>query len=253
MDGVVKQMNALRNQGRGNSDRSLQFGAFTLVEMMVVVAIMGLLAGILIPVIASARNKGHQAACQNNLRQISLALELYRADFQDQFPGPGSKSTYGPQPEDWIWWQYGRGVTNSAIALYIEGIDPRIVTCPMDREARTMQGEGILPGDPYRYSYALTSYDMRNGENPGMATIITQNREVHPFRMSKILRPEAKLMLVEEARETIDDPRWVPEHSITNKVTERHGRRGNVVFADGHIETVTPGFGFNPTNSMPGL
>ena len=236
-----------------HSLREFGKGAFTLIEVLVVVAIIGILAGILMPVIASSKRKARQAQCMSNLRQISLGFQLYHGDFNDKFPGPGSKRTYGPQPEDWIWWQYGRGVTNSAIARYVSSFNPRIFTCPMDRDALTMQTQGALPDDPYRFSYALTSYDLRDGANPGMATIITQDRKEYAFRMSNILQPSAKLMLVEEDRETIDDPRWVPEYSITNRVTERHSKRGNVVFADGHSEAVTPGFGFNPTNSMPGL
>ena len=231
--------------------------AFTLVELLVVIGILGVLAGILLPVLASSKGKARQAQCQSHLRQIGLGLILYQGDNDDAFPAPGSREKYGPQPEDWIWWQYGRGVTNSMIASYLEGFRANMFTCPVDKEALAMQREGLLPRDPYRYSYALTSYDLgTNGgvlRNPGMATIITQAGEVYRFRSSQVLNPEGKLMLVEESRETIDDPRWVPQGVLTNRVSDRHRSRGNVVFADGHVDLVTPDFGLNPTNSLPGL
>lgn len=54
--------------------------AFTLIEMLVVLLIIGLLAAILFPVLKTARENGYQAACATNLQQIYLAVELYRKD-----------------------------------------------------------------------------------------------------------------------------------------------------------------------------
>lgn len=227
--------------------------AFTLVEMLVVIAVIGILAGLLLPVLGRAKDKGRQAACQGNLKQVAVAMALYHGDFQEQFPGAGSKQTYGPQPEDWIWWQYGRDVQKSAIAKYVSGFNARVFTCPGDSDARELQQQGFLIMDPYRYSYALTSYNLTNGMNPGMATIVTQTREKFPFYASSVRNPATKLMLVEEDRKTIDDPRWVPIGQEPNLVTTRHRSRGNVVFADGHQEVVTPDFGLNLTNSNPKL
>jgi prepilin-type N-terminal cleavage/methylation domain-containing protein/prepilin-type processing-associated H-X9-DG protein len=227
--------------------------AFTLVEMLVVIAVIGILAGLLLPVLSRAKDKGRQVVCQGNLKQVALAMAMYHGDFKDQFPGAGSKQTYGPQPEDWIWWQYGRDVEKSAIARYVSGFNARIFTCPGDKDARDLQAQGYLITDPYRYSYALTSYNLTNGMNPGMATIVTTAREKFPFYASQIRNPVGKLMLVEEDRRTIDDPRWVPIGKEPNLVTTRHRSKGNVVFADGHQEVVTPDFGLNLTNSNPRL
>jgi len=54
--------------------------AFTLIELLVVLAIIGLLAAILFPVLSKARESGYQASCASNLHQIYLAVELYRND-----------------------------------------------------------------------------------------------------------------------------------------------------------------------------
>lgn len=60
--------------------------AFTLIEMLVVLLIIGLLAAILFPVLKQARESGYQAACATNLHQIYLAVELYRKD-EGEYPG----------------------------------------------------------------------------------------------------------------------------------------------------------------------
>ncbi len=59
--------------------------AFTLIELLVVIAIISLLAAILFPVFATAREKGRQATCQSNLRQIGIAIRLYAQDADDTY------------------------------------------------------------------------------------------------------------------------------------------------------------------------
>lgn len=59
---------------------------FTLVELLVVVGILAVLAAILFPVFARAREKARAAQCTSNLKQLGLAIEMYSADYDDLFP-----------------------------------------------------------------------------------------------------------------------------------------------------------------------
>ncbi len=59
---------------------------FTLIELLVVIAIIAILAAILFPVFASAREKARQASCQSNLKQLSLATMMYVQDSDEVFP-----------------------------------------------------------------------------------------------------------------------------------------------------------------------
>jgi prepilin-type processing-associated H-X9-DG protein len=165
------------------------------------------------------------------------------------FPASGSKSEYGPQPEDWIWWQPDRNVTNSPIARFIGNFNATLFTCPDDRTARSLQASPDTTGaNPYPYSFSLTSYSLDgNGRNPGMATIIDRDRIVYPFKISSVNHPSAKIMIAEEDRETLDDARWVPLTTLS----DRHGGKGDDAFADGHVQTVAAEFGEDPANSDP--
>jgi len=58
---------------------------FTLIELLVVIAILSVLAAILFPVFANAREKARQAACQSNLKQLGLAVRLYAQDYDETY------------------------------------------------------------------------------------------------------------------------------------------------------------------------
>src|SRR5213592_717459 len=66
--------------------RILRDTGFTLIELLVVIAIIAVLAAILFPVFAQARDKARQAACLSNLKQIGLAIGLYNQDYDERMP-----------------------------------------------------------------------------------------------------------------------------------------------------------------------
>jgi prepilin-type N-terminal cleavage/methylation domain-containing protein/prepilin-type processing-associated H-X9-DG protein len=72
---------------------------FTLIELLVVIAIIAILAAILFPVFAKAREKARQASCQNNMKQITTALIGYLSDNDSCFP-VGSTTPTGPMPSN---------------------------------------------------------------------------------------------------------------------------------------------------------
>jgi len=111
---------------------------FTLIEILVVIAIIALLAAILFPVFARARAKARQAHCASNLKQLATAFEMYVTDYDDTYPGQpngsGGSGAYG----GWIWYAAfgppGAGyfdVTRGALYPYVR--NTQVYLCPEDR------------------------------------------------------------------------------------------------------------------------
>jgi prepilin-type N-terminal cleavage/methylation domain-containing protein len=76
--------------------------AFTLIELLVVIAIIALLAAILFPVFARARENARRASCQSNMKQIGLGILQYAQDNDERLPGRPAFSEYR-QPKNMAW------------------------------------------------------------------------------------------------------------------------------------------------------
>jgi prepilin-type N-terminal cleavage/methylation domain-containing protein/prepilin-type processing-associated H-X9-DG protein len=232
--------------------------AFTLIELLVTISIIAVLAGLIMPAVFKALAKSKQTACLNHLRQLAIGFSLYHGDFNEAFPGCASKRTYGPQPEDWIWWQRDRDPKQSAIARYVSDFNPTLFRCPSDKDAlKVLQSTNR---NPYAYSYSLTSYDVEKnakGEQVslGLASIFTKDkpRKEYLFKFTSINNPAQKIMLVEEDRINLQDGRWLPNHPSFDPLAIRHQGKANVAFADSHIQLVSRAFGTNAVNSVPSL
>ena len=254
--------------------------AFTLLELLVVIAIIAILASMILPALANARERARRIVCMKNIKQLPTVFFGYADDNEDVFPAAAARSgTTKPVKEDWIYWNTTdanirdadrRKVENSPIAKDLEGALTNMMRCPGDRDALKRESNP-RPGQlPYVFSYTANSYyDASETNNHGILSLIPDSPYYLTllFKSSFIVNAPDKIMFVEEYADATapDDGRWTPSAgariglnhpppfpSTPSDISTRHGGMGMVAFCDGHVTLAKPSLGkdrnhFDPT------
>lgn len=151
--------------------------AFTLIELLVVISIISLLVAILLPALRSARASAMQVQCLSGIRQIGVALECYRNDYDGYFPlgathmqPNGSALKSGWEAYGTTWFTQTRtyhGVFESVTAsenLDSSGRKLNVLDCPESRGgANAIDADVTFPGGPFYGEHNLPSYAMNQG------------------------------------------------------------------------------------------
>jgi prepilin-type N-terminal cleavage/methylation domain-containing protein/prepilin-type processing-associated H-X9-DG protein len=140
--------------------RSRRRRGFTLIELLVVIAIIAILAAILFPVFAQAREQARKAACLSNEKQIALAIAMYRQDWDSHGPfagwPPGSGAQYIYSQE----WQF-------TIQPYIK--NAQVLRCPSDRSPYLERPVSYL----YNNMVAFNRHPLSEAELDAPAEVVT--------------------------------------------------------------------------------
>ena len=185
---------------------------FTLIELLVVIAIIAILAAILFPVFAKAREKARQTSCLSNMKQINLAVLMYTSDYDETYPGV--RMCYQVN---------GVGVSwRRLVVPYIR--NQSLFQCPSNQERLASCEESDLQM-PTSYAFATAGCD-----NTSENFCYCCDRVV---RMAVIGAPAETVTLVEWTHQCNPDAcAWCWEKYCG------HMERANFAMADGHAKSL---------------
>jgi prepilin-type N-terminal cleavage/methylation domain-containing protein/prepilin-type processing-associated H-X9-DG protein len=222
--------------------------AFTLIEVLVVIAVIGLLLSLLLPAVMAAREAARSTDCKNNLKNLALAVQMYTQTSKEFYPpawGIGiSKSTA------WCGEYYKIGateymdVTKSPLWPYLQV--KQVLKCP-DFSATAVKYVGFGQIAGYGINCQYVAGDPIVNLNDGHSGMTSY---VRPARIGAIRSSSATILLADCARikkgilteEIFIYPLYKHNSTATNYATFhfRHSGCANVAFCDGHVETVAP-------------
>lgn len=190
--------------------------AFTLIELLTVIAIIGILAAIIIPTVGSVRDSAKASACLSNLRQVGLAAIVYANDNKNVLPDAGT----GNDP---AWAR-----TLSSYMTIPAGQRASIFTCPGSLIPVEDSANPFSPSNPA--GDIVLSYGMHAGLMP---------RNGKALSLSKVLRP-SKIILCADMCQDPNNKGWTP-NSIENPsiIASQSGGRGGTVDPAEFISTAT--------------
>ena len=193
---------------------------FTLVELLIVIAILGILAALLLPALSRAREAAQRSACANNLRQLGVAFKLYALEHDGRYPA--AQDPISLDPYYWLW--MGRGWRH-LITPYVpgDGENPGVFVCPTDSRSEMLY-------DNTSYSYSMAFYhspEQIDGMTDVAYTYSSPQTPV-PQRDIDVQHPSRKILLGE----------WYANHAAFENDPGWFGWGGKrlYLFADGHVE-----------------
>ena len=222
--------------------------AFTLLELLVVVVIVGVMASLVLPALIKAREQGRSVACRSNMRQITLGFYLYADDNESYLPWAATHSDRnlsgdfvfgGPDngqidPSDSSSWRntgFAYHAESGSVFSYVTG-QPREV--PHKDINQTIAPSYRCPSTGRLGAAQRVNFSMNGLLDPSNTSLSPKG-----IRYTSINNPSQKVMLVNETPETMFSAGFIPGEDARRGRFVSHSGRSNIGFVDSHVESVS--------------
>jgi len=200
---------------------------FTLIELLVVVAIIAILAGMLLPVLAKSREKSRRASCMSQVKQQLTAVMIYTGEWDDRTPVAANDGC------NWMW------DLNSVVVdeLMSRGITRQMLYCPSNP---VMRADKTALWTTYPAFRIIGYYYLFDRQGIGGLTGVTLNGSAFVSRLTNVANPTTQELITDASIEPGNDnfSRWTSGGiEVSSNHAEGTALGGtNVGFVDGHAE-----------------
>ena len=221
-----------------------QHGGFTLVELLVVIAVTSALLSLLLPALNRAKETGRSAVCKNNIHQLMVAADVYGLDNEDYLPWPGAidrnrnpdwvfgghMAKVPPDPKEWVLPGYSTHAESGSLFSYVIGQER------MEHNDRTTNSYAVYrcPSSGTVGRARRVTYGMNARFDPGQESAI---RAVG-LQKNEIVRPSQKILFVDASPDTAHCGAFYPTGAGGQSQMQPHNERVNLGYVDHHVEMV---------------
>jgi prepilin-type N-terminal cleavage/methylation domain-containing protein/prepilin-type processing-associated H-X9-DG protein len=219
--------------------RRVRKPAFTLIELLVVIAIIAILAAILFPVFAQARETARMSSCVSNMKQIGTSLMMYVQDYDETYPYirfHGDNANKGTRTLVW----------RNVILPYLKNKD--VLACPSNpasKSAAAVPGTNTDPARGNAEGWEVepdqrmpVSYAMNSCASTWYPADTAEGRRSPPLQMAQLARPADTIIIAENRWPTSDiHAAWIWGGECPGMFAH-NTKNANFVFYDGHAKTM---------------